>query len=138
MNYILSLILVLGFANLCNANETFICKNGRCMVNSKPDQSFIEAVNNLEKACDLARKIKNEDSCQLALSEIEDCKECLKKEYFNFKNYEAMEEKASTLYENIDEILAECDDDNLRLEIPSYIGKAVEQLQIAQKSKNNS
>lgn len=92
--------------------------------NFMQSDKYFEAIKHLDKACDFAQKIKNEEVKAAVISELESCKECFQK-----GNVANIAEKASTLHENIDEVLAECDQDNLKTGIASCIGEMAEQFQ---------
>lgn len=108
-------------------------ESGKCMVKSDADRAFFEAMENLNLACKMVQKIENEEIKLGILSELEGCKKCLQMEYFS-KNFDVMLERATTLHENIYEILADCRNADLKTDIPFLIGKVVELLEFAQKA----
>ena len=92
------------------------------------DNERNDAINCLNKACILAQNIKNEDVRSSALTELEACKKCFQED--QSKNFAHTNEKVTTLYENLDEILAECTQENLRKQIASCVGEMVEITQL--------
>lgn len=77
----------------------------------------------LDKATELAQAITNEDVRVAVISELEACKNCLLQEEKNIMEY------IRSLYENLDEIMAESEEDELKLEITARIEKAAGQLE---------
>ena len=96
--------------------------------NHMQSDKYFEAIKHIDKACELAQKIENEDVKVAVISELVSCKECFEKDYLT-KNYADMSDRAIGLNENIGEVLADCNQDNLRMGIASCIGEMAEQFQ---------
>lgn len=87
---------------------------------SSMEEKYSVAVKSLDSAYVLSQDIKNECSRFTVSSEIDVCRSDVKK-YFLSKNYQAMTGRIASLYENIDEILSECDQDDIVREITDCV-----------------
>lgn len=114
MRYVYSFLLILFSLTQCFAAESTI------------ESQYFEALKSLDKVYILAQNIKNEHAKLTALSEIGACKTRFQKDYLA-KNYSAMAERLVSLSENIDEILAECDQEELAIEIACCVTDSAEQ-----------
>lgn len=109
--------LVCALASV-NADANTECLNSKCYVNK--DVVLLQAVDHLNQAIELSFTIKDSNIRESIYNHLKPCLDCLKQEYFS-KNYSKVTNAATTLYENLDEILADCQDRQLNEKIMSYI-----------------
>lgn len=91
---------------------------GFAEVESSQQTRYTQAFKQLNETLDLAGKIISEEIRYAVISELELCKEC-----FQSQNFGDIEQKANSLNENIDEILADCNQTNLKINITRCIGQ---------------
>lgn len=119
-------VCILAFTNICaNTNDSFHPLKIRD--NMSENKAVLKAIYHLDMACNLAQRIEINDIKLTVLEELNSCKECLQNKIVS-KNFEPEVKKFTILYENIDEILADCSNDDLRVDIPFYLEKAIEEI----------
>lgn len=111
----ISLSIMCVLSSTITANEIKVNQINEYKM-SDQDRNVLEAINHLDKACLLAQSIEDVDTQESIVSQLRKCMKCLKREYFS-KNYDNIMETSSTLYENLGEILADCQDIQLREDI---------------------
>ena len=83
----------------------------------------------------LAESIKNKEVKQCVSLHLETTRDTLMRQ--SLINPKAMRETAEILHENMDEILSECPDNNLKMEIQKCLGELCEQLSALVKVKGS-
>lgn len=85
----------------------------------------------LDKAAKVAESIQDENSRHCVVCSLEACKKAIVMD--NLYGRKSAYHNLECLYENIDEILAECPDNVLKIEIQKCIGDALKQLSYKEK-----
>lgn len=111
---------ILGFMAISYGNDSLMQNSSSEIV---PSHNLIL---HLENACKLAKKISDPGKQQPILAELESCKECIKKLRLAGE-FDEIGKCLETLYENINEILSECGDEGLMIDIPGCIEKGLEE-----------
>lgn len=96
------------------------------MSDEKQTDAYFKALYYLNKACKLAQKIKQEEIKSAVLNEFVFCKKTFKKDFL-IKNFAHIAKKIVILYENIDEVLADCEQEDLNVKIVACIEKMTHQ-----------
>lgn len=94
-------------------------------ISSNSAEKYIESMRHLNDAIRFSEKIENADVRHAIICHLESCEQCLQSE----QNDTKLAHKLSSLHENIDEILADCDQYDLKLEIAACIEQVTEQFQ---------
>jgi hypothetical protein len=100
-----------------NVNDRSWHNNGKQCVMDSEGQRIFKAYEHLKQALKLARTIPAEDARVAACRGLEACKN-----HF-LSSLDIIAEETMTLNENIGEILCECDDDKLRVEILYHVNE---------------
>jgi hypothetical protein len=101
------------------------CQNGKCYI-GEGDEKVLKTIENLDKAVQKTTKIQDAELREAISNHLMSCSRCLKQEFF-YKNEENIEKAITTLYENLDEILSDCDDIQVREEIRSCINEVLQE-----------
>lgn len=97
---------------------------------------FFNALHNLKLAVELTHSIHDESVRKCVCNHLYAHMKYLESQYPS-RNFANMCEETLMLYENSDEILAECED-NIREKIPSHIRAMLVLLQLAEKSESEN
>lgn len=133
--FIFLLSLGKGFAEN-NAEKDCSSHDQKCRVSHMWSENIHNAIQHAESAIKLTQAIENEDIRNAAFNELEDCIKCMKWGLL-VNDIKEMCEKTECLYENMDEILAECRNEKVKIEICSQLQICLEQLQEAEKAWEN-
>lgn len=87
---------------------------------SNQDENILEAVGHLERARHLSQSIADEEIRYAVSSHLKNCINCLKREQPS-RGYDDIEETTLLLYENLGEILSDCQELQIRDEITSCV-----------------
>lgn len=108
------------FVSQCSLSATpYECVDGKCVLTQEKTSAY-KALDCLNKAINLAKKIKDKDEKETVLNFLKSDMSKIQMAIMT-NDYKTISETALCLYENADEILAECSDSELRQEISSCI-----------------
>ncbi len=103
--------------------SVFTFTYGFAEVESSQQTRYTQTFKQLNETLDLAKKITSEEIRYAVISELELCKKCLQSH-----NFGDIEQRTNSLNENIYEILADCDQTSLKINIAGRIEQMTEQL----------
>lgn len=104
---------------------TFSCLCIMSLTNLNANENISRAIDQLDQAVQLSIKIENEEMREVIGNHLTPCLKCIRKEYLS-QNYEKAIAVATSLYENIDEILADCQETQLTNGIRSHINEMID------------
>jgi len=97
-------------------------------VEENKDAKYFAALQYLDKAYEAAQGIKEKHVKSSMLEHLELCKKSFQKDFIT-KDFAHMANRAMCLNENVGEILADSNQDDLRMAISAYINDMAEQFQ---------
>ncbi len=114
-NIIVIITATLALTPYINAED--YVQNQTVILNPQNSEN-LEAIRLLDNALVIAQKIKDVDAKYALIKELEHCKKCFQSNS-DKNNLESIANRAIYLSENIDELLAECGEEDLHLQIAS-------------------
>lgn len=131
----LSLLILLSCMACLNAcageihldGESKMCfSDGKqCILVNEESQKICKVFDHLERACALAQSIPDEEGRASVFESLKWYEKRLKAQ-FVLKNYQNLKDTTESLYENLGEILAECNDLQIRQKISFCISEMME------------
>jgi len=116
--FYLYLLLTFGLSYIhLQANENYSSKECACNMNT---EDVLKAINHLEKGYSLSKSIEDADTRLVVSSHFKVALDCLKKDFL-INNYDNVTDLCITLNDNIDEILADCQNEQLRIDITNCV-----------------
>jgi len=112
---------------MANENNLMESTNGKFNL-SFEKVKILNAINHLDKACLLSQSIEDRNIRDSVSNQLKACSRCLRREFLS-KNYANVLEAATVLYENIEEILADCQNFEIRHKITSYVIEMMDNLE---------
>jgi hypothetical protein len=117
-----SSLMKIGAAQNVNAQ----CLDGKCYINANSEK-ILKAVEHLNNAIQLVFTIENKEVQNAVFCQFKPCIDCLKKGYFS-NNYDKVVQSATILHENLDEILSDCQEMQIREGITSCVNDMMDAL----------
>lgn len=132
MKYLI-FILFFAFSISLAICSTTCDQGGQCMVIDGKSEHLDKAISSIEKAIYLTKQILDEDTRSCVANRLISYKKELQMHYFS-NQFEDLSEKGDLFFENIEEVIADCADSELRLQITSAIQEMLNELREVEKA----